>query len=197
MRFNPVVPIVIAAALNACALEPEALNSERIEERFGSYGIDVLGYEDGVRRSSLYSLEGDRKVCRTYAVVLFDNQLAPGVSAAHAGVLAGQSIGATFKASGWEIRKSTLYVGTLFLSPADHPVGQLMQLDEPAELAMHAYRLNVKRESQSVNYATIVELHHPDYLSPDQLKVLYDEDVKSRLSDTELGQLQSLALGTD
>ena len=178
-------------------LQPEALNSERIEQRFGSYGIDVLEYEDGVRRSSLYSLEGDRKVCRTYAVVLFDKQLAPGVNAAHAEVLASQSIGATFKASDWEIRKSTLYVGTLFLSPADHPVGQLMQLDEPVELAMHAYRLNVKQKSQSVNYATIVELHHPDYLSPDQLKVLYVKDVQSRISDTELDQLQSLALGTD
>ncbi|MGI9200381.1 MAG: hypothetical protein ACR2QL_04940, partial [Woeseiaceae bacterium] len=54
MRPSRISPFVIAAALSACAQEPEALNSERIEERFGSYGIEVLSHEAGVRRSSLY-----------------------------------------------------------------------------------------------------------------------------------------------
>jgi hypothetical protein len=123
--------------------------------------------------------------------------MAPSVASAHAEILAGQSIGATFKSVGWEIRKSTLYVGTLFLDPSGHPIGQLMQIDEPADLAMHAYRLNLEKGSQSLDYATIVEIHHPEYLSPAELKSLYDRDVKSRVSDAEIGRLQVLVLGPD
>ena len=46
------------------------LNSERIERKFGSYGIDVLRNDDAVRMSNLYSLRDGEKICRTFAVVL-------------------------------------------------------------------------------------------------------------------------------
>ena len=58
-------PTVLAAALSACATETVLLNSERVEQRFGNYGIDVLASEAGLRRSSLYSVEKDGRICRT------------------------------------------------------------------------------------------------------------------------------------
>ena len=62
---------VIAAALDACTHESERLNSERIAERFGSYGIEVISSGPGLRRSNLYSSEDEVRTCRTYAVVRF------------------------------------------------------------------------------------------------------------------------------
>jgi len=195
MHLNPDAPASIAAALKACAIEPESLNSERIEQRFGSYGIDIIDYQAGLRRSSLYSFDGERKICRTFAVVLFDEPKVPGVTAAHANILAGQSIGATLKSSGCEIRKSTLYVGTISLDNTDQLIHRVMQLNAPAELAMHAYRLKVQLGADSFDYATIVEIHHPDYLSTAELRNLYDKDVKREIGEADLKQLRSLALG--
>ena len=45
------------------------LNSERIEQRFGSYGITVLEQSDLTRVSNLYTLEEERETCRTFAIV--------------------------------------------------------------------------------------------------------------------------------
>jgi hypothetical protein len=197
MHSNRISPVVIAAALSACALEPESLNSERMTERFGSCGIDILDYESGVRRSSLYSLAGDTRICRTYAVVVFAHQVSPCVSMAHADILAGESIGATFKSNGWKVRKTTLDVGTLLLDATRHPVGQLMQLAEPAELAMHAYELRIEQDPESIHYATIVEVHHPDYLSPVELHSLYDNGMQDPANKREIVKLQQLVLDSD
>ena len=41
MHGNNLPLSVVAAAIDACAHESERLNSERIADRFGSYGIDV------------------------------------------------------------------------------------------------------------------------------------------------------------
>ena len=48
---------VLIVGLAACADEPQLLNSERIEQRFGSFGIDVLASEPGMRVSNLYSFD--------------------------------------------------------------------------------------------------------------------------------------------
>ena len=122
MRSSRVSPVVIAAALSACALEPESLNSERIEDRFGSYGIEVLSHESGIRRSSLYSVDGNTRICRTYAVVRFVDESTPRVAEAHADILAGRSIGATFKSTGWHIGKVTLHVGRISLDGSEHAI---------------------------------------------------------------------------
>ena len=58
-----------------CGEESVILNSDRIEQRFGSYGIEVLASEAGLRRSNLFSYEGDTAICRTYAVVQFAEPL--------------------------------------------------------------------------------------------------------------------------
>ncbi len=197
MRSSRVSPVVIAAALSACALEPESLNSERIKERFGSYGIEVLSHESGVRRSSLYSIDADTKVCRTYAVVRFVDESTPRVAEAHADILAGRSIGATFKSSGWHIGKVTLHVGNISLDGSDHVIGDLMQINGPAELGVHAYQLVLEKDSQTIDYATIVETHHPDYLSLPELEKLYGNSIETRLNDEELHKLSTLIMDID
>jgi hypothetical protein len=197
MRPSRISPVVIAAALSACAQEPEALNSERIEERFGSYGIEVLSHEAGVRRSSLYSVHDDIRTCRTYAVVRFVDESTPRVAQAHADVIAGQSIGSTFRSDGWQIGKVTLHVGSINMNHPEHTIGQLMRLEQPVELGVHAYQLVLERDDQTIDYATIVETHHPDYLSVDELEALYGSAIKSDPNAEDIQNLSTLIMDID
>lgn len=197
MRIFQISPIVIAAALSACAQEPETLNSERIEERFGSYGIEILSQDSDVRRSNLYSVHDEERICRTYAVVKFLEDSTPKIAAAHAEVVAGQSIGSTFKASGWEISKVTLHIGTVLLDDSEHEIKRLMQLKGPVELGVHAYQLVLNQAPQSIEYATIVETHHPDYLSVDELENLYGAGIEASLNEQEIRNLSTLILDMD
>ena len=45
---------------------------------------------------------------------------------------------------------------------------------------MHAYRRVLERGSVSVHYATIIEVHHPEYLGVDELNELYDVAAANR-----------------
>lgn len=197
MRSSRVSPIAIATALSACAQEPESLNSERIEERFGSYGIEFLSHASGIRRSSLYSIDGESKICRTYAVVRFVHESAPRVAAAHADILAGGSIGATFKATGWHIGKVTLYVGSIVLERSEHAISKLMRIEGPAILGAHVYQLVLEKDSQTIDYATIIETHHPDYLSVPELQKLYGDRVEAELDGEEFRKLSTLITDID
>ena len=189
------VPLsVVAAAISACATEPEHLNSERIAERFGNYGIEVLSSEPGLRRSNLYSTENGVRSCRTYAVVRFDEEPNALIDSEHAQILAGNSIGAIFKAKGWSINKETLYVGTAHLDDAGDTVAALMQLAAGADVAMHIYRLLLKKDGQAIDYATILELHHPDYLAPSDLRRMYAVDSDSVLRPQQIEELKTLGL---
>ncbi len=179
MRHKPIPTAVLAAALCACSAQQELLNSDRIEQRFGSYGIDVLQQDDRVRRSSLYSVDDGVRTCRTYAVVSYHEPLAIELASAHAAIVAGDSIGATLRVAGWEIGKETLYVGTVRLPDPSHGVARLMRLDGAATLGLHAYRLRLDKDQQTVWYATIIEAHHPDYLTETDLIRLYADDAVS------------------
>lgn len=191
------VPVtVLAAALSACVVESEQLNSERIESRFGSYGIEVLSSKDGVRRSNLYSVDGDRRICRTYAVVRFDDVPESIIDREHAQILAGQSIGAIFKHNGWAIFKETRYVGTHRFERDEHPVYALMARGDAPDLAMHVYRLLLKKDSQVIEYATIIELHHPDYMGPEEIAELYVVDAPAGLGDDALDAFSELVDNT-
>lgn len=194
MQIKKLSPAVIAAAMTACAIEAESLNSERIAERFGSYGIDVLSQGDGVRRSSLYSLAGDARICRTYAVVIFLNPQADAVAEAHADILAGQSIGETFKSDQWQINKHTEYLGDLDLDASQSEIGALMHLSGELSLAMHVYRLVLEKNTQAVEYARIVEVHHPEYLDTDALRSLYENASGTPLNAAELDAVRAMVL---
>lgn len=189
MHNTPAPSVAADAVPSACALESELLNSERISERFGSCGIDVLEHGPTVRRSSLFSLEDGDRICRSYAVVQFIEQESLEVAEAHAKILGGASIGATFKSAGWQIVKVTRHVGSMGLSDAGHALGALMHLAESASLAVHAYRLILEKDDRSLHYATIIEVHHPDYLQETDLCALYDWSADKRLPDAVVDEL--------
>ena len=187
---------VLAVALSACVVEPELLNSERIESKFGSYGIDLLSYHGGIRRANLYSTHDGRKVSRTYALVRFDNVPTAAIGEEHAQILAGASIGATFKASGWRVFKETLHIGTIRIPPDSTHLLELMALSGRQDLAMHVYRLLLKKDTQLVEYSTITEVHHPEYFDQNGLEKLYLVDEPLALPRDELDALRRHVLTT-
>lgn len=194
MALTKLPPTVLAAVISACAAEPVLLNSERIEKRFGSYGVDILASEAGLRRSSLFSVHDDQRVCRTYAVAQFADQLDDRYGDEHAKVLAGNSIGAVFKSHDWNIHKQTLHIGSLNLLPSKRAISDLMRIGTPRRIAVHVYQLLLVRDIQVFEYATILEAHHPDYLSESDLYDLYEYDTKNVLPDMAAREFAALAL---
>lgn len=197
MRQSQFPPAVLAAVLSACATESVILNSERIEKRFGSYGIDVLASEAGLRRSSLFSLDGDTETCRTYAVVQFAEQPDDRYDDAHSRVLAGRSIGETFKEDGWGIQKSTIFVGNTRLPDKPTEIAALMRLTGAHDLALHVYQLVLVREDVALEYATILEVHHPEYLTVAELHEMFDDEATAPIPANEIALLTDLVFATD
>jgi hypothetical protein len=149
--------------LGACT-PPVPLNSERIAQRYGNYGIDVLQSGDKRRLSSLYSTDGGRKTTRTLALVEFTAASHPKLTREHRRILAGESIGTVFKEEGWTIDKiSSRYCKAQF-DLASMPALSGMDIELPAMLAVHSYAFHVQKGTLSIEYATITEIHHPDYL---------------------------------
>ena len=191
-RNCKITPAVLAAALSACATETVLLNSERIEQKFGNYGNDVLASEAGSRRSSLYSLEVGQRVCRTYAVVRFTDEPDTSYGSEHSKVLAGNSLGDVFKANGWTIYKQTLHIGSFSIEQSASEISWLMKLADSNTLALHIYQLLLARDDQVFEYATIIEAHHPAYLSQGDLLNIYHYDDSETLSTESILRLIAL-----
>jgi len=192
MRNTPIPSAAVATASGACALESELLNSERIAERFGNCGIEVLRHGPMVRRSSLFSSDAGTRTCRSYAVVQFLEHDSREVADAHAKIMSGASIGATFKSAGWKIRKETRHVGSTGVPASGHPLTELMQLTGDERLALHAYRLILEKADRTLHYATIIEAHHPDYLAERELQELYGWRDDARLGAEQINSLLEL-----
>lgn len=175
MRSRMMLAILVLVGLSGCAGSSTWLNSERIEQVFGSYGVDVVWSEPLRRESSLYSYAGSSKTTRTYAVVEFQGEPRPAYADEHAIIEAGGSIGATFKRAGWVIEKRHLFIGALEIPDTYADIGELMRIALPKTLATHVYLLIVSKDGRSFTYATITEIHHPDYLSATDLRMVYGE----------------------
>jgi hypothetical protein len=176
-----------AAARNAFPVEPAQLNSERIRERFGNCGIEILAETDSLRRANLFSIHGGVQTCRTYALVRALDA-PPEITTEHTAIVGGQSIGATFRAGGWTVAKKTLLTGKLAHSDVEPQVSALMRLTEARPVALHAYELLVEREASRIRYALILELHHPDYLREEELSSLFPTPVDSPIDRHSLAQ---------
>jgi len=192
MQNNPIPTAILAAALSACSLQPEVLNSERIKDRFGNYGIEIIRQDGNTRLSNLYSTHDGERTCRTYAVVEFVGSNFVDLTEVHTRIADGASIGSTLKKDGWEIRKETVYVGSLSLPESGHPITDLMRLELAGDLAVHAYRLHIEKASFSVHYATIIETHHPDYLGIHELRGLYAASADASVD--EINRIHHLVL---
>lgn len=155
----------------ALARDLPRLNSERIEARFGSYGIEVLESEP-VRVSMLYSTHEGRKICRTLALVMFGNTVSPAVEPELRRVRAGASLGATFREAGWAVEKRHLHLGSLPAGPRFAALAQLGEAPDARLLAVAVYELTVARGQTRTAVAMVVEIHHPDYLTLSQLEAL-------------------------
>ena len=172
-RTHLYIAAIALAALNSGAIaqapEREQLNSERIAAEFGSYGIEVLEQDATVRVSNLYSGAGREKTCRTFAVVRHE-RIDPRISVEHASIVGGGSIGAVFVAAGWEVRKTHLRYSEM---RATRRLASLMRIVEGTRLAMDIYALDVAKGGQVIPYATLAEIHHPDYLTSEDLPTIY------------------------
>ncbi len=161
--------------LAACASQEirPALNSERIRQTFSNYGVTVLFNDESRRVSSLYSTDGDVRTTRTYAVVEFADPATSALAAQHALVESGASIGEVFRDAGWSIEKRHLFIGAIEVPAAYTEIAGLMRVSLPQNLAVDVYYFTVNKGKRIYDYATITEIHHPDYLSAADLKDIY------------------------
>jgi len=169
------VVALLACVLVACAPAPPVpeplLNSERILQRYGSYGVDVLQQDGDLRVACLYSEEIAGRLCRTVAVTLFDPPPAQ-LQQALERIRAGASLGATLKASGWQVIKRDHHLVT---RPTGNAFASLIGWSPdqtPPWVAVDAYALWVVRSGQSFRFARVAEAYHPDYLDLPGLRAL-------------------------
>jgi hypothetical protein len=168
-------PVLMVGGLAAgCSSETELLNSERIELRYGNYGVRILHADQQQRVTSLYSTGIEGEVCRTLAIVDFVRPLDSRLAAEHSSILAGASIGQVFRQAGWQTEKYTLSVRETRAGDHNAQIPELMHLDPTETLAVHRYRFEVIQGELRIPYAIITEIHHPDYLTVQQLHQIYD-----------------------
>ncbi len=162
----------VLAALGAAGQPPirELLNSERIQQAFGSYGVEVLTSGARTRITNLYSVDAGTKTCRTFAVVRFPAVIDAAVATEHATITNGGSIGAVFAANGWRVLKTHLAFRELDATPR---LASLMHVAVGTRLAEHVYVLDVVRDGRTVEYAALIEIHHPEYLRRADLERIY------------------------
>ena len=165
------------------------LNSERIEKKFGSYGIDIVQSDNQSRVSFLYSLDPNNKNKKNYhtlAIVKFKETRK--VSIIHEKILNGGSIGKSFKKEGWEIDKTNHQM--MVISNPDKLLFKswLPQISDE-NLALHFYELNVKTENHYYLYAEILEIHHPKYLGFNDLTEVYNLDEETQNNEKLLSML--------
>jgi len=170
-----VASFVVLLALSACTSGGPTLNSDRIERAFGNYAIEILRADDTRRVTSLYSSDETGRTTRTYAVVEYRGEPNALLANEHALILGGGSIGATFRAAGWEIDKQHIFIGEIEVPKTYQEIATLMRLALPETLATHVYLFNVRNEERTLQYATITEIHHPDYLNASELQQIFGE----------------------
>ena len=149
-------------------------NSDRIRLKFGSYGIDIVENELRIRVSNLYSTSDGVKTNRTFAVVMYPTVIEPAFKKEHRAITQGQSIGIVFREHGWQIDKRHQYMGELD-TPSDfsgiHSVFGDIGLARPV---IHVYSLIVRKDNQEFHYASIAEVHHPEYLELEELTFIFE-----------------------
>ena len=108
---------------------------------------------------------------------LLNTQAGPGrlYASEHEKILSGASIGSTFRDAGWDIRKQQLFIGELEVPATYGKLAEMMEIALPQTLATHQYLFIISRDETSFNYATITEIHHPEFLTVIGLKELYGE----------------------
>lgn len=165
--------LMLLLSVAACTVSPPNLNSDRIKLKYGSYQVRVLYQDEQWRVSSLESRHEYGSVTRTLALVQYEPVEHPEIAAVDQRIRDGGSIGREFRLAGWKIAKPAIFVGEVKVPLATSTVARLMNITLPQELAAHAYRFEVSRDGERHTYATIIELHHPDFMSKTALRRYY------------------------
>ena len=173
---------------NVVPIEKQAgplANSERIQIKFGNYSIDIVENDSRIRVSSLCSTHDGVRIIRTVAVVAYPSVIEKAFRNEHDAIVNGQSIGTLFKNRGWEIEKHHQYFGEietpndLFCEVANRDGTQ------QTRSAIHVYTLVVKKDNTSFEYASIAEVHHPEFLQLDDLASIYGSAFESHHKEKE------------
>ena len=184
-RYYKHIWLIIALMCSGCATN--LLNSERIEKKFGSYGLDIIDNSKFSRVSFLYSLDSNCqknlsdddtqkdlhcKQYRTLAIVNFFNF--NDVIYEHKKILNGASIGATFKKNNWSIEKETILISE-FSNKENQIINEWSNNSDLEKFAIHIYEISLKKSQLQVKYAQIIEIHNSSYLVSDDLIDIYGE----------------------
>ena len=148
-------------------------NSDRIRLKFGSYGIEIVENELRIRVSNLYSTSEGVRTNRTFAVVMYPAVIEPALRKEHAAIIAGQSIGIVFREHGWQIDKRHQYIGELEAPAGIWSVDSVFGDIGETQPVIHVYSLIVKKDKHEFHYASIAEVHHPEYLEFEELKSIF------------------------
>jgi hypothetical protein len=165
-------------------------NSERIRQKFGSYGIEVLESGVRIRVSNLYSVENGVKTNRTFAVVVYPAMIDKEFSREHDAIINGQSIGIVFKNNGWMIDKRHQYFGKV--DRASGGPGSVSVFGDIGKTrpVVHVYSLFIRKNGSEFHYASIAEVHHPEYLEWEDLHSIYGNEFDtSRVMDRDIESL--------
>jgi hypothetical protein len=160
-------------------------NSERIQLRFGNYSIDIIENNSSIRVSSLYSTHDGVRIIRTVAVVAYPNVIEKAFRKEHDAIVNGQSIGTLFKNKGWEIEKRHQYFGEIETSNGLFSEAANRGGKQQTRSAIHVYTLVVRKDNTNFEYASIAEVHHPEFLQLDDLAAIYGSDFGSHQGEKE------------
>lgn len=156
-------------------------NSDRIRLKFGNYGIEIVENGLRIRVSKLFSVTAGIRTNRTFAVVMYPAVIDPAFSKEHEAIIKGQSIGIAFKEHGWSIEKRHQHISEL------EPISDLSGIHSvfgdigAIRPVIHVYSLYIKKDHAEFHYASIAEVHHPDYLDLEELKTIYGNEFDGAL----------------
>lgn len=155
-------------------LNPNILNSERIEKKFGSYGVLVLAQDEkeGFRLSNLYSSQDGQRMARTIALTLYNPKMSDELKVAHEEILKGGSIGATLKKHGFSVDKQIFFRDNVSTMP--DKIRELMHT-KATNFAGIMYNLIAEKNGHLYFYCTITELYAPDFLTLSDVKEIYPD----------------------
>jgi hypothetical protein len=159
----------------------ELANSDRIRLKFGNYGIEIVENGLRIRVSNLYSTVAGVKTNRTFAVVMYPEVIEPDFSKEHEAIINGQSIGIVFKENGWQIEKHHQFIGELAIQPDFSAVQAVFGDIGEVRPVIHVYSLLIRKNDMQFHYASIAEVHHPDYLGLEDLKSIYGNEFDGKL----------------
>jgi len=156
-------------------------NSDRIRLKFGNYGIEIIENGLRIRVSNLYSTANGVKTNRTFAVVMYPEVIEPAFGKEHEAIIKGQSIGIVFKENGWRIEKHHQYIGELDIGSDYAAVHSVFGDIGAVRPVIHVYSLLIKKNNAQFHYASIAEVHHPDYLGLEDLQAIFGEEFDGSL----------------